>query len=241
MYSHEIFQNLLKRIVIIRRRLRTWAARNRHMISYRLLGTKINRDQWARTEANDRVWDLSNKLTGYSWHETETNFPAYFRGLKFCIEHCKGEVLEIGCGIGTMTKWLAQQELVIKVTAIDISPEAIEKLKEYQFEKVYPVLMDLKSMNFDRGQKFDTVMICEVLEHIYPDEEKKMLASLKAYIDKNTRYIISTPIYWMDDSYHVRGFSKREFKRHLRRYYGEPQIIDYSVGYRHIGVGRFSK
>lgn len=225
---------------LIPRRMRTWAAKSRHMISYRLIGRKINRKQWDRTEENVRVWNLSNKLIGYSWHETETNFPAYFRGLKFCVEHCRGEVLEIGCGIGTMTKWIAQQELITRVTAIDISPEAIKKLEEYQFENVYPILMDLQSLNFEESKKFDTIVICEVLEHIYPDEEKKMLTSLRSYIDKNTHYIISTPIYWMDDSYHVRGFSKREFKTHLRRYYGEPQIIDYSVGYRQIAVGRFS-
>lgn len=139
-----------------------------------------------------------------------------------------------------MTKWIAQQELVTKVIAIDIFPEAIRKLKECQFEKVHPVLMDLQKLKFERKQKFDTVMICDVLEHVYPDEEKKMLKSLKPYIDKNTYYIISTPIYWMDDPYHVRAFSKSEFKKHLRRYYGEPQIIDYSVGYRQITVGRFS-
>lgn len=226
----------------LRRRLRTWVAKNRHMISYRLLGRKIkNRNQWARTEENARNYDLYNRLIEYSWHETETNFPAYFRGLKFCVEHCRGEVLEIGCGIGTMTKWIAQQELVTTVIAIDNSPEAIEKLKEYQFEGVYPVLMDLQSMNFEEGRKFDTVVLCDVLEHIYPDEEKRMLTSLKPYIDTNTTYIISTPIYWMDDPYHVRGFSKSEFKKHLRRYYGEPQIIDYSVGYRQIAVGRFSR
>jgi 2-polyprenyl-3-methyl-5-hydroxy-6-metoxy-1,4-benzoquinol methylase len=205
-----------------------------------LLGKKKDRNQWTRTEKNAQNWDTYNKLMEYSWYETEVNFPAYFRGLKFCVEHCRGEVLEIGCGIGTMTKWIAQQELVTRVIAIDNSPEAIEKLRESKFLNVYPILMDLQSLNFEGCKKFDTVMLCEVLEHIYLDEEKKMLISLKPYIDKNTFYIISTPIYWMDDPYHVRGFSKSEFKKHLRRYYGEPQIIDYSVGYRQIAIGRFS-
>lgn len=238
--SNARHKNVFKRnVFMVLRRLRTCIAKNRVMISYRLLGRKTNRNQWARTQKNAGNWDLYNKLIEYSWHETKTNFPAYFRGLKFCVEHCRGEVLEVGCGIGTMTKWIAQQELVTKVIAIDISPEAIGNLKERQIGKVWPVLMDMQRLNFERRQKFDTVMLCDILEHIYPDEEKSMLISLKTYIDENTYYIISTPIYWMDDPYHVRGFSKSEFKKHLRRYYGKPSTIDYSVGYRQIAVGRF--
>lgn len=106
MYSEEMFKNVFNRSVFtIPRRLRIWVVKNRAMISYRFLGRKINRNQWARTEENARNWDLYNKLIEYSWHETKTNFPAYFRGLKFCVEHCRDEVLEVGCGIGTMTKW----------------------------------------------------------------------------------------------------------------------------------------
>lgn len=79
-FERKTIKNVFKwSTFIIPRRLRIWIAKNRHMISYRLLGRKINRDQWAKTEENARNWDLYNKLIGYSWHETKTNFSAYFR------------------------------------------------------------------------------------------------------------------------------------------------------------------
>lgn len=237
---------MLKKILMglkvkIPKRLRACIAKNRHMISYKLLAKKIDRNQWVKVEKNVKDWELYNKLISYTWQETQDNFPDYFKGLKYCVEHSWGEVLDIGCGIGTMTKWIVEAKEVKKIIAIDFSQEAIDQLKKYNFKKVYPIRMDLQNLKFEQGQKFDTLVICEVIEHIYPDEEKRMLSSLKPYIHDNTCYIISTPIYWMDDHSHVRGFSKTEFKKHLNRYYGEPEIIDYSVGYRQIAIGKFGK
>jgi 2-polyprenyl-3-methyl-5-hydroxy-6-metoxy-1,4-benzoquinol methylase len=207
---------------------------------YKIFKIKIDRNQWATKVENEENWNKYNKLMELNWEETKANYPNYFNGLKFCIQHCRGEILEIGAGIGAMTKWIKEQESVTKIIAIDFFIEAIRKLKEFNFNNVYPLLMDLKDLGFKKGHKFDVVIICEVLEHIYPDEERKMIRSLKPYIDENTHYIISTPIEWMDATYHVRGFSKMEFKRHLRLYYGAPLEIDYSAGYRQIGIGRFT-
>jgi len=100
--------------------------------------------------------------------------------------------------------------------------------------------MPLENIKFDDKRKFDTVLICEVIEHIYPDEERKMLNSLRPYIDSKTAFIVSTPIGWMPDPYHVRGFSKRNFKRHLKKYYGTPKEIDLYSGYSQVAFGWFN-
>jgi 2-polyprenyl-3-methyl-5-hydroxy-6-metoxy-1,4-benzoquinol methylase len=217
-----------------------WFKKNRKLILYKIFRIKIDRNQWAATVENEDNWNTYSKLMELNWEEIEASYLNFFKSLKFCMQHCRGEVLEIGAGIGIMTKWIKDQEGVTKVIAIDLFIEAIKKLKEYDFDNVYPLLMDLKDLGFKKDHTFDVVIICEVLEHIYPDEEIKMIRSLKPYVDENTRYIISTPIDWMDDPYHVRGFSKMEFERHLRLYYGAPIEIDYSSDYRQIGIGRFA-
>ncbi|MBN1969068.1 MAG: hypothetical protein JW870_06850 [Candidatus Delongbacteria bacterium] len=66
-----------------------------------------------------------------------------------------------------------------------------------------------------------------------------MLNTLRLYIDSKTAFIISTPIGWLSDPYHVRGLSKRKFEQHLKKYYGAPIEIDYSSGYSQIAFGYF--
>ena len=195
-----------------------------------------------RTDRNQ--WKDSNKSTYYdmvewSWSETEENAPQYFKRLAFSINNATGMVLEIGCGIGSMTKWLSKNPDVHHVVAIDAFEEAISPLKAFNFDKVAPIQMALQDISFDDNIHFDTVMICEVLEHLYPDEEDKMLKAIGPYISPATRFVISVPIDWLPDPHHVRGFSKEEFKDHLRDFYGAPVEIDYSSGYSQVAWGYF--
>jgi 2-polyprenyl-3-methyl-5-hydroxy-6-metoxy-1,4-benzoquinol methylase len=67
--------------------------------------------------------------------EREVNLNAFFRGLaelppieKKAIELCRGQVLDIGAGVGRHSLFL--QELGLSVCAIDISPEFIEIMKK---------------------------------------------------------------------------------------------------------------
>lgn len=169
-----------------------------------------------------------------------SNAPQYFQRLDFVVKRCEGRVMEIGCGIGTMTRWICKSNKVKEIVAIDASLEAIEKLKTYSLPKVTPLQMRLENINFNDGMKFDTVVVCEVIEHIYPAEEKRMLNALQPYIDSKTAFIVSTPIGWMPDPHHTRGFSKNKFRRHLKRYYGDPVEIDYSSGYSQVVFGYFN-
>jgi 2-polyprenyl-3-methyl-5-hydroxy-6-metoxy-1,4-benzoquinol methylase len=212
--------------------------RYKKIILWYLFRKKVNnRNQWNRE--NNFLWDTYNKLMSYSWDETKTN-PQYFKRLNFVVEKCEGRVLEIGCGIGTMTKWISKSDRVKEVIAIDAFPEAIEELKKYNFSKVKPLQMYLENIKFEDAQIFNTVVISEIIEHIYPDEEEKMLKGLRPYINSTTSYIISTPIGWMPDPYHIRFFSKKRFKTHLEKYYGEPMEIDCLLDYSQSAFGYFN-
>lgn len=212
--------------------------KTKNILRWKLFGKKIDRNIWRSKEGSS--WETYKKLMEWSWEETKANTPQYFKRLEFTVKLCRGRVLEIGCGIGTMTRWIAENRNVKTVIAIDAFSGAIEELKRYNLPKVTALQMPLENIKFEDKRKFNTVVICEVIEHIYPDEEKKMLNTLRPYIDSETAFLVSTPIGWMPDPYHLRGFSKREFKRHLKKYYGDSIEIDLSSGYSQVAFGYFN-
>ncbi len=92
------------------------------------------------------------------------------------------KVLDIGCGSGTLTFYMANKG--IKVLGIDISNKSVEKCKESaEFLKLQN-LTSFKTMDFpDRspGGLFDFVLLTEVIEHLENDNLaiKKIHALLK--------------------------------------------------------------
>ena len=83
-------------------------------------------------------------------------------------------VLEVGCGIGTVSHLLATQVPQGKVLAVDISPESIEKARVL-WKKQGNLKFDVSDMSdFNLpGETFDFFVFPDVLEHI-PDDTKAM-------------------------------------------------------------------
>ena len=83
------------------------------------------------------------------YFRTEKEMPAL--ELK-ALQLCKGSVLDIGAGAGSHT--LALQAKGMDVTAIDISPKAVEVMKARGVRKA--IAQDIFSF---AGQKFDTLLL----------------------------------------------------------------------------------
>lgn len=206
-------------------------------LSYRVTGRRISRAQWVESARRETYQEMME----WTWSETQNNAPQYFERLRFAVENASGRVLELGCGIGTMTKWLASSKRVAEIVAVDAFEQAIAQLKSYQIPKVIPVTASSQDFGLPYDMHFDTVIACELLEHLYWDEEKEFLRHLRRYIHSDTRFVISVPIGWLEDPIHVRAFSKRKFIRHLGRYYGKPICVDYSSGYSQVAWGYFTR
>jgi 2-polyprenyl-3-methyl-5-hydroxy-6-metoxy-1,4-benzoquinol methylase len=213
--------------------------RLKKIIKFKILNQKIDRNQW--TKDNRQNYETYQKLMDWSWEDIKLNAPKYFERLEFTIYRCRGRVLEVGCGIGTMTRWISKSEKVNEVIAVDGFQEAIEKIKGQNLPKVKSLHIKAEDIEFEAKRKFDTVVICELIEHLYPEEEKEMIARLREYVNPKTAYIISTPIGFLDDPYHVRGFSKKQFIKHLRTNYGEPSEVSYASGYSQVAFGFFKE
>src|SRR3989344_8250727 len=80
----------------------------------------------------------------------------------------KGEILEIGCGIGNFVPFLVKSG---KLTSTDVNEDYIKKLKQ-EFPKVEFGLGDIEHNRFDfKNKKFDTIISLNVFEHIKDDEK----------------------------------------------------------------------
>jgi cyclopropane fatty-acyl-phospholipid synthase-like methyltransferase len=97
---------------------------------------------------------------------------------------CGGEsALEIGCSIGVFTQMLAGH--FGRVTALDISQEALTAAKERNQAKgnVHFVRDDLRFM--DLGQKYDVITCAEVLYYVSKPDSQRVYRRLDRHLSAN--------------------------------------------------------
>jgi len=183
-----------------------------------LFRKRIDRNQW-QSEFQSLIESYRSQML-WTWDETAQQAPAYFQRLKFSVGQARGRVLEIGSGIGNMTRWLADSPEVESILAVDAFPEAINELLTYRLPKVVGRLAAANNLTLGSEERFNTVMLCEVIEHLYPDEELALLRAISPHLERDAKYVLSTPVGFMADPHHVRGFSRLEFLQHLDKLYG---------------------
>jgi 2-polyprenyl-3-methyl-5-hydroxy-6-metoxy-1,4-benzoquinol methylase len=100
-------------------------------------------------------------------------------------------VLEIGCGPGSITKVLAQQENC-QITGLELDLEAIKIVTPYC---VHVMQADLNSSDWPNLvndiEKFDVLVAADVLEHLY--DPWKALQRMVPLINANGYIVISLP------------------------------------------------
>ncbi len=103
----------------------------------------------------------------------------------------KGDILEVGCGIGNFTKTLSQYG---RVTAIDIDDYLIKEAKKNGDVKIQTGYGDIeKRKYFFNNKKFDTIVCVNVLEHI--NDDVIALRNINKLLKKNGTLILLVPIY----------------------------------------------
>lgn len=97
-------------------------------------------------------------------------------------------VLELGCGLGTLTGIFANG--AVFVSGLDISPIAIEQARQ---QKPANVEFNVGSIfDFDDFAKFDVVTLIECLYYLPRDEQCAVLARIKR--SGSGRLLISAPV-----------------------------------------------
>lgn len=103
-------------------------------------------------------------------------------------------VLEIGCGIGTLTSLLVSELSHGKLTAIDISDESIATAKRKLGHYSNLVLIDGNAVEYDfKGEKFDFIVLPDVLEHIPFEFHHALFSRLNELLKDDGKVLIHIP------------------------------------------------
>ncbi len=102
-------------------------------------------------------------------------------------------VLEVGCGIGTVSGLLAKYLNKGQLVCADISPQNIQiaqtRLKQYS--NVSFVVSDMQDFHSDL--QFDWVVMPDVLEHIPEDQHAQLFTIIKAHLHEQSHLFIHIP------------------------------------------------
>ena len=101
------------------------------------------------------------------------------------------KVLDFGCGYCYVLKEAQRRGLSLDYTGIDISKKFIEKLKE-EYPQYRFYCGDLSSVS---GQKFDYILLLEVLEHIQPSQTVNFLEKVNSFLNNEGKLIVSVPVF----------------------------------------------
>jgi ubiquinone biosynthesis O-methyltransferase len=138
--------------------------------------------------------------------------------LEFGIELTELRVLDVGCGVGTLSLYLADQGA--QVVGLDISPRAINlaQLAQHQLglDTVRFQVGELPHQKLVSSSRFHLVICSEVIEHI-PDDEA-FAKDLRDQLVRGGYLVLTTPS--KDNVLYRRGFYEQFDAEvgHLRRY-----------------------
>lgn len=137
------------------------------------------------------------------WHDSlatdpEANSP-WYRLLKHHLRHVdlKGQrILEIGCGRGDFTCWMARElGEAAEVYGADFSPAAVRKAQMFAESSgihAHWLVSDIQNIAVP-SESFATVFCCETLEHV--PQPRAALAELVRVLKPGGRLFVSTPNY----------------------------------------------
>jgi len=146
--------------------------------------------------------------------EKAVNWQAY---LKACISvHVKGDVLEVGAGIGTMTKTYLATSTNLAVTswlALEPDPKLHDAIAQMITDDPYAEICRSQTGTLDDiqpGNRFDSIFYVDVLEHI--EDDRREVARAVDLLNPGGRLIVMSPA-------HQSLFSALdEAAGHFRRY-----------------------
>lgn len=126
-------------------------------------------------------------------------------------------IIDIGCGAGTLCFYIANKG--INVLGIDISSSAINVCQKSSRSLNLDKLAKFKVVNFPEesvGEKFDLVILTEVIEHI--NNDSLALEKIFNMLNKGGVAIITTPS--LNAPLYKLGYANNFDKKvgHLRRY-----------------------
>mmetsp|Transcript_13387 Transcript_13387/g.19700 ORF Transcript_13387/g.19700 Transcript_13387/m.19700 type:complete len:398 (-) Transcript_13387:86-1279(-) len=128
------------------------------------------------------------------------------------------KVLDVGCGVGGTSRYLAKKLPAAQVTGITLSPNQVKRATELAAEQKVPnanfTVMNALKMDFP-DNSFDIVWACESGEHM-PDK-KAYIEEMMRVLKPGGKFVMAT---WCQRDDREKAFTKKD-KRDLKFLYEE--------------------
>jgi len=102
-------------------------------------------------------------------------------------------ILEIGCGIGTLTELLVSIAPKALITALDISPKNIEIAKERIKSSRVKFMVSDATDSISLYEKYDFIILADVIEHIPIERYHSLFSNIKQFCHTSTKIFINIP------------------------------------------------
>lgn len=102
-------------------------------------------------------------------------------------------VLEIGCGIGTMTGLISRYLRRGEIVAVDISPESVEIARKRLSRASNVRFMVSDMTDFNHTEVFDFIILPDVLEHIPVEQHRQLFRTLADHMHDSSVILIHIP------------------------------------------------
>lgn len=152
--------------------------------------------------------------------------------IEWITKNVKGDfILDIGCSQGICESILAP--LGKTITAIDVETESIEYAKNQDFankQNVTFLCCDFLEHDFNE-EKYDTILITEVLEHLY--DPQQFIKKAQKLIKEDGKLIITVPFGINDCPDHKRTYYFAEIYQHIKGlfYIQEYEVLGDWIGF----------
>lgn len=102
-------------------------------------------------------------------------------------------VLELGCGVGVITSLMARTVREGPITALDLSPDAIELARHNSVGKNVS-FQSGDILEFDpKGATYDFITLFDVLEHIPLENQSSLFKALTGWMSDDTLLVVNIP------------------------------------------------
>ncbi len=129
------------------------------------------------------------------WHQIEATKNSYARhaALMSIKNHGIKSLIEIGCGLGVFTNYLAENLPGVRISGMDVSDTAVRKAKE-TYQQVEFICGDIKkfskdlaSANVIGGGEYEAILFAEIMWYILEDLDE-IIENISA--NHKGRYVI---------------------------------------------------
>jgi ubiquinone/menaquinone biosynthesis C-methylase UbiE len=122
----------------------------------------------------------------------ERIYALYKRMSKLGLEP-GSKVLELGCGIGTITYMLSRKIKTGLIEAVDISPKSIEFAKQ-RLQKKNIIFNAGNAINYTPvSNAFDFITLFDIIEHIPLENHEQLFRNISGICSDNTLILINIP------------------------------------------------